>query len=94
MSGQITVDLDALEGQEKELDNLVARLNARKLKVDISVSRGAIAGGPKQTAEFLNAFSVELLELVTRTRDVVRNIRLDFAQTDQSIADYFSSSED
>lgn len=94
MAGQITVNLDALEGQEKELDNLLAQLNARKLNVDITVSKGAIAEVPRQTAQFLNEFSVELLDLVTRTRDIVRNIRLDFAEADQSVANYFGSSED
>ncbi len=94
MAGQITVNLDALESQEKELDDLLTRLSARKLKVNITVSKGAIVDGPQQTVNLLNDLSTNLVELVTRTRDAVRKTRIEFSKADQSVADYFNSTEE
>lgn len=93
MAGQITVNLDALKAQEKDLDDLLNRLTSRQLNVNISVSKGAIADGPRQAAEYFKGVSLNLVDLVTKTRNGVRNIRISFSDADQSVADYFNSSE-
>ncbi len=93
MSGQITVNPDALQTQEVELSNLLVRLQNRKLRNRITVSKGSIAEATQGSIDFLNQVSSELETLVMNTYKAVKLTRLEFVKTDQNVSNHFNGTE-
>lgn len=94
MSTQITVDLKELKLAESRLSTLQKSASNRKLTINISQSKGAVADEIRNAATQLNGIGVQLALLINKTETAVKNARVSFENADSELAKYFGIAEE
>ena len=93
-SVQIKVDLAELERSENKLAALYKSNFNRRVKVQFSYSKGAVAENIMAAANQLNDIGSALTELIKKTETAITNARISFTTTDNTVAQCFGISEE
>ena len=93
-SVQIKVDTAELEKSERKLSALSKSISNRRVKVQFTNAKGAVADNLATTANQLNEIGAALASLIQKTETAITNTRVSFTKTDNALAQWWGSSEE
>lgn len=93
-SVQITVNTAELETSEKKLQTLSKSVSNRRVKVQFTSAKGAVADNLITAANQLNEIGTALASLIQKTQTAVANTRVLFTGTDEDLAQWWGSMEE
>ena len=92
-SVQIKVDTAELEKSERKLSTLSKCISNRRVKVQFTNAKGAVADNLATAANQLNEIGAALASLIQKTETAITNTRVSFTNTDNALAQWWGSSE-
>lgn len=93
-SVQIKVDTAELEKSERKLSTLSKSISNRRVKVQFTNAKGAVADNLTTAANQLNEIGAALASLIQKTETAITNTRVSFTNTDNAFAQWWGSSEE
>ena len=93
-SVQIKVDTAELEKSERKLSTLSKSISNRRVKVQFPSAKGAVEDNLTIAANQLNEIGAALANLIQKTETAITNTRVSFTNTDNALAQWWSSSEE
>ena len=75
-------------------DFLSKSISNRRVKVQFTNAKGAVADNLTTAANQLNEIGVALASLIQKTETAITNTRVSFTNTDNALAQWLSSSEE
>lgn len=93
-SVQIKVDTAELEKSERKLSALSKSISNRRVKVQFTNAKGAVADNLTTAANQLNEIGAALVSLIQKTETAITNTRVSFTNTDNALAQWWGSSEE
>lgn len=93
-SVQIKVDTAVLEKSERKLSTLSKNISNRRVKVQFTNAKGAVADNLTTSATQLNEIGAALTSLIQKTETAITNTRVSFTNTDNALAQWWGSSEE
>lgn len=93
-SVQIKVDTAELEKSERKLSTLSKSISNRRVKVQFTSAKGAVEDNLTIAANQLNEIGAALANLIQKTETAITNTRVSFTNTDNALAQWWSSSEE
>lgn len=93
-SVQIKVDTAELEKSERKLSTLSKSISNRRVKVQFTNAKGAVADNLTTVATQLNEIGAALASLIQKTETAITNTRVSFTNTDNALAQCWGSSEE
>lgn len=93
-SVQIKVDTAELEKSERKLSTLSKSISNRRVKVQFTSAKGAVEDNLTIAANQLNEIGAALANLIQKTETAITNTRVSFTNTDNDLAQWWSSSEE
>lgn len=93
-SVQIKVDTSELEKSERKLSTLSKSIANRRVKVQFTNAKGAVADNLTSAASQLNEIGAALAGLIQKNETAITNTRVSFTNTDNALAQWWGSSEE
>ena len=93
-SVQIKVDTSELEKSERKLSTLSKSIANRRVKVQFTNAKGAVADNLTSAASQLNEIGAALAGLIQKPETAITNTRVSFTNTDNALAQWWGSSEE
>ena len=88
-SVQIKVDTAELEKSERKLSALSKSISNRRVKVQFTNAKGAVADNLTTAANQLNEIGAALASLIQKTETAITNTRVSFTNTDNALAQWW-----
>lgn len=92
-SVQVKVNLEELEIGEKRLQKLSKSIANRRVNLQFTEEKGAVADNLLLAAKQLNEVGTTLADLIQKTEMAVTNTRVSFINADEMSAQWFGPSE-
>lgn len=93
-SVQIKVNTAELEKSERKLSILSKSISNRRVKVQFVDAKGAVVDNLSTAANQLNEIGAALACLIQKTETAITNTRVSFTNTDNTLAQWWGSSEE
>jgi hypothetical protein len=83
-----------MEKSERKLSTLSKSISNRRVKVQFTSAKGAVEDNLTIAANQLNEIGAALANLIQKTETAITNTRVSFTNTDNALAQWWSSSEE